>query len=527
MGKLKATVGDTPAGTPFLTPSAFRERLTIDQSGRPVLFTPAPFQESDFVAADPAWMFVAGRTDTEPAFRRFFLERGRGSSKSFDISCMATWCLAFANGPVRGVVAAGDQQQADLIRSSIDRLIKLNSWLAGILTVQADRVVNTASGAELIIISSDVATSFGLLIDFCICDELANWKEQSQPLWESLFSAVGKRSNAIMIVITNSGFVESWQWPLREQVRQDPDWLFRRLEGFAPWIGEKQIDGQRRTLPPMVFSRLWENQWSTGSGDALQPGDIDASVSLPGPMAGPEPGWNYFVGVDAAFSKDNAAAVLVAKHHTGILRVGRVLCWRPPGGGKASDPLIGKIDMDQVRESLMGLHRLFNRPLFYFDPQPGQDLAQAIAKMGARAELIRFVGINLQDMAAATLEAFSGGKIAMWKDDGLLSDLRKLKLKDSPSGWRLWAPRTSAGHADRAVALSLALLAARRTTVVPTSTESPFAFGRGFGAGDFEQAYGPMAAAQRGIIRSFTDPETGRPRLTGSYEADDRPFFLR
>ena len=83
-------------------------------------------------------------------------------------------------------------------------------------------------------------------------------------------SSVAKRKDCMMLCISNAGFVDSWQWQLRERVRQDPDWYFNALAGpQASWISEKILDEQRRLLPNIAFERLWNNVWSSGGGDAL------------------------------------------------------------------------------------------------------------------------------------------------------------------------------------------------------------------------------------------------------------------
>ena len=142
-----------------------------------------------------------------------YLERPRGHSKTSDLAVMVTWALAFAPRMVRGVAAAADRDQSRLLRDAILRLVRLNPWLGPVLDVQAYVVRNVADGhpgrdSQLEIISSDAGSSFGLLVDFIVCDEVTNW-EGDGDLWHSLISAVAKRPSCLIVFIlkrwVNSG----------------------------------------------------------------------------------------------------------------------------------------------------------------------------------------------------------------------------------------------------------------------------------------------------------------------------------
>jgi hypothetical protein len=439
-------------------PAEFRRQLRIDADGREVPFCPDPWQEEDFTALDAAWLAVAGRGQ-RPVVSRAWQERPRGHSKTSDLAVMVAWVLAYSARPVRGVAAAGDKDQAKLLRDAIATLVRLNPYLQQVLDVQRWRVVNRQTGAQLDILSSDVATSYGQLVDFIVADEVAHWPEgKGEALWQSLFSTAAKRANCLLVVITNAGFEESWAWKVRESVRTDPAWHFSRLDGpQASWITPDRLDEQKRLLPPLVFARLWLNRWSAGSGDALQAADIDAALTLAKPMPWPEEGFNYFAGLDLGVRRDHASLVLVGKHcWTGRLRLARVLSWAPPRGGK--------INLMQVERACLEIHQTFG-PLLYADPYQCEQMAQQLSAQGVWVETVAFTGASLLEMASGLVEVFSGHTIDLYSDPELLADLRRLRIKEGPSGYRLDAPRTAAGHCDRATALALAVLGARRSPV--------------------------------------------------------------
>ena len=226
--------------------------------------------------------------------------------------------MSFAARPIKATAFAADKDQARLLRDAMETLIRLNPWLAGVLTVEAHRVVVTAQGhpgegGTLTIEASDVGSSYGILPDLIIADELVHWQGDSG-LWHSLISSAAKRSNCLLVVISNAGFADSWQWAVREAARTDEAWHFSQLDGpRASWLSPERLAEQRRMLPAVAYARLWGNQWSSGGGDALTPADIAvAFVEGLQPMAGSEPGWLFVAGIDLGLTRDGSAVVVLA-----------------------------------------------------------------------------------------------------------------------------------------------------------------------------------------------------------------------
>lgn len=447
------------------------------------------WQRADFEALDPAWRAVAGESGASDCRRRAWLERPRGHSKTNDIATMAAWALFASRWPIRGVVAAADQDQARLLADAMLRLCRLNPWLGRLLDVQRDRVRNKHTEAELRIITSDAATSYGLTPDFVICDELAHWRKRD--LWDSLFSAAAKRERCLLLVISNAGFVDSWQWSLRENVRADEAWHFSRLDGpRASWISAEQLDEQRRLLPDIVFQRLWLNEWGSGSGDALSSDDIDSAITLDGPSDAGE-GWRYVAGLDLGLSRDASALVVIGKHvgrfdelrrrprlssrdrmlieagmmdepepefiqrdesGTGRLKLASVRVWRPEGGRR--------VDIESIERSIARLDRRYRFASVAYDPWQATYLAERLAKSGIPASEVPFSGPNLRAMCSSVLEAFRERNIDLYPDSDLLRDLRRLRVIERSYGVRLDSPRGPDGHGDAATALALAIHAA-------------------------------------------------------------------
>lgn len=179
-----------------LHPRLFRQVIRIDRSDGPVLAECLqPWQQRDFAALDAAWLHLAGRGEPESApaaiLRRAYVERPRGHSKTSDTAVQVCWILLAARAAVSGLAAAADREQAQLIHDAIRRLARLNGHLCGDLTFTQHQVRNRRTLSRIDIISSDVASSWGQLPDFVICDELCHWTKQD--LWNSLVSSAAKK----------------------------------------------------------------------------------------------------------------------------------------------------------------------------------------------------------------------------------------------------------------------------------------------------------------------------------------------
>jgi len=348
------------------------------------------------------------------------------------------------------------------------------------------------------ILTSDAPTSYGLTPDFIIADELVHWRQRE--LWDSLISSAAKRAACMAVVISNAGFGESWQWQVREAVRTDPAWHFSRLDGpAASWITPDRLAEQRRLLPSIAYRRLWLNEWTSGSGDALNPDDIERAVTLRGPIRGAKAGWRFFAGLDLGLSRDKAALAVVGRHvghveeterpkrnlpttvaamvdlglmdepepedaepvvheGTGRLRLADLRVWTPPARGK--------VDIEEIEETIADLDGRF-RLQVGADPWQAAYLIERLRKQGVPIEPVDFTGSNLKSMCTATLEAFSEGQIQLYPDPQLTADLRALRVVEKSYGVRLDSPRGLNGHGDAATALAIALHLAKSKNRYP------------------------------------------------------------
>jgi phage terminase large subunit-like protein len=428
------------------SPAAFRRSLRLD-TGAP--FVADNWQEADFRAMDFGWLRVVGKPAVG-GFSRAWIERPKSASKTADVAVAVAWALLFSAKRIEGIVAAGDADQAAMIRRALERLVESNPWMDP-LVIGKWEVTNKRTGSSVTIITSDVSTSHGWLVDFVVADELTHWSNRD--LFDSLLATAGKKPTTLFMTIMNAGSTQTWQATVRESVRTDPAWYFSSLTTQPSWMSAERLAEQKRLLPPPVFSRLWLNQWSSGAGDALAECDIAAAVVHDAPMTGDEDGYIYFGGLDLGVSRDHSALSVVGIRENRI-RLADVRSWAPPPGGK--------IDLARVRVAILDANRRFRLSRLLYDPHQAELLAQDVAKAGILVEGVPFTTASLTEMASCLLERFHSRTIELYDDSGLLADLRALRLIDRGTSYRLDAPRNSAGHGDRATACILGILGAER-----------------------------------------------------------------
>jgi len=306
------------------------------------------------------------------------------------------------------------------------------------------------------IVSADADSSYGLTPDAVIVDELTHWGERGEALWTSLFSAAAKRSNCLLVIISNAGVGEgsSWQWKIREAARTDEGWYFSRLDGpVASWISAKHLAEQRRMLPPVAFDRLWLNRWTSGSGDAVDESDLQTALRLDSQPMQREPGLVYVAGLDLGLSRDATALVVIGCDSSGErVKLVDVQAWMPQGG---------RVSIEAIEQAVIDAHQRWGLSSVAVDPWQASYLCERLRAHGVPTVETPFTAKNLQTMATAVVDAFRDKAIELYDDPALLADLRKLRIIERSFGFRLDAVRNKQGHADRAIALALALLAAR------------------------------------------------------------------
>ena len=458
-------------------PSEFLADLVIvtDKGPRLLAEVIEPWQRADYNAFDNALRSIVS-LPADPslsAFNRFYLEYGRGHSKTTSQAIFALFCVYSAHRTVSGLVAAADVDQARLLLEAARLLVRENAKLSievrdpndrnrkkPLIEITQSRIRNVLTGSYVEIISSDSASAYGHLVNLIILDEFTNWKPNARPLFDALISTAAKKPSCVVAIIANAPFVDSWQWEIRETCRTDARWHFSRLEGpQASWITPELLDEQKKLLPAMAYRRLWENLPVEGQGDALSVDVVDRAFSRNVPvMMRPEQGWAFVGALDLSVSRDWSAFVIVGRDKQGRYRLARTWTWRPTGGQKVSQ--------EHVRAVIREAHRVYRLRRVVCDPFQAEATVELLRKDSIPIETRPQSGTALMDQAMQLVELFNTFAIDLPHDDDLRKQLLQTRVEQRSYGLRLVSPRTTTGgHGDIVTALSIALPAAK--TVAP------------------------------------------------------------
>lgn len=300
----------------------WRKRLTIDVDGGCLWDkVMAEFQIKDFNAIDPCLKYVAGASKEMPAVRKILCQRSRGSSKTTDIASCVIWLIAFVNRKISGYIAAEDKEQSQLMREQMEKLVGLNPWLADLIEVQRNVVLNKTNGASARFMSRDTASSYGLTPDFAILDEWTHL--QQEDFFSSFVSSYAKREKqgAFLILCGNAGAGQGWHFQVREVARTSPEWYYSAPDGYAPWYNESTIEEQRKLLTPAEFERLWMNRWQASGGEYVSLDEADACINVNLKMREhtAHAGWSYVASLDYAEKNDRTVGCVMHQYENKLI----------------------------------------------------------------------------------------------------------------------------------------------------------------------------------------------------------------
>ena len=477
------------------SPELFRRAVRVRETDpRPLRALMLPWQERDFAALDEAWIEMAGlppqfrvRPEGQPVYRRAYLERPRGHSKTFDTAIQIAWILIAARRTVRGLAAAADKDQSLLLWDSTSRLARLNPHLTRPLRFTADRIRNEQTGSRIDFITSDVASSWGHDPDFVICDELCHW--QNEGIWQSLFSSAAKRPQSVLLVLSNAGRGRGWQWQVRETAREHPQWYFSRLDRpQAPWITAESLAEQEAALPRTVFERLWLNIWQFSDGQFVT---LDEARACCDPslrqQERAQSNYAYVAAIDYAEKQDYTAGCLVHRAGDGVV-VDRLDVVRPAQGRPTP--------VQWVEDWIRRIARDFGNVRFILDEYQLIGVIQRLEQT-YRIERFRFAsGAGNEELCLALRQLIVGRRVRWYpgcgavlaepgdpdRIDNLETELASLLVEERGHRIRFNHIRDGRHHDGRTFTLGAASVAALKepggglSEIMPPAADASFQF---------------------------------------------------
>ena len=207
----------------------------------------------------PAVESIAGLRHDYFGPTSFWFTLPRGHDKTGAIARAVNWALAYTRLSINCLAASGDREQANILLQSMQEEARLNPWLGQRLHFKNYEVTG-AQGSFMRALSSDGYSSFGFRPDLMVFDELTHWKDNE--LWKSLMSGREKRRGSVLLIISNAGFKDTWQYEVLQTVRQDPSWFVYDCPGrLDTWMDEAATQRMALLLPPSEARRVLNNEW--------------------------------------------------------------------------------------------------------------------------------------------------------------------------------------------------------------------------------------------------------------------------
>lgn len=442
-------------------PMAFLEDLIIPAPAHgPIRFgdVMAGFQRETFAKLTPSLLALA--RGKQPPIRRFFVERTKGASKDSDLAAALLWLLAFTTWPMNCECGAANQRQASELRKAAQDILWSNEWLARRVSIQNWKIACTATRSSCEISATDMReggdTTHGSRPTLVLLNELSHIP--SEGFAQTMLDNAAKMPNGIVVIATNAGFLDTWQYKWREDARKAQRWSFHQFAKPAPWVDLADVE-EARGRGPVRCNRLWYGIWSSDEGQAIDSEDIEAAITADGPLTPiqAERGhWQIVGGLDLGVNRDHSALVLLGvRPGSHRVRVASVESWKPPRGGK--------VDLMRVEDAVLRAHRTFGLRALLYDKSQAELMVQRLQRKGVPCSEMSFSsGRNLDLMASTMMQAFSSRVIDMYRNDQLLRDLAKISIVDRGWGQKLEAPADADGHADSAIAMGICLPMASR-----------------------------------------------------------------
>lgn len=389
-----------------------------------------------------------------------YLTRSRGSSKTTDLGAVGASVTAAADERLRSYWLASDADQARLAIDTIAGFCARTPALTDRLEVQTRRVVAPESGAELVILPADAAGTWGLTPHWVFVDEIANWADvpSSHRLWEAASSAVAKRSDARMVLLTTASRPDHFAYKVVEHARSSSLWRVSERHGPSPWMDPARLAEQQARLPDSVFRQLFLNEWTAAEGAFLTEDAVADAFVLDGATGADRTQRSYHAALDLGSVNDRTAFAVTHREGAAVC-----LDWLAVWKGSKATP----VQFAEVEDVVAEAHRSYGFRLSY-DRWQALDLAQRLRGRGVYAHEYVFSQANKTRLAQTLLSLLNGRNLRLYDVPGLKEELLGLRLVQASNG--AWAFDHSPGaHDDMCVAISMASVSAleRSTPAAP------------------------------------------------------------
>ncbi len=375
----------------------------------------------------PALDALAGITHEYKGVRSFWSGCAKGNDKSTGVARRFLWLLGWSHRPLQLFICSGKEEQAAVVTAAMKMELDLNPWIAERVTV-SDLTGKGRSGSELTVLPMKAATGQGIFPDYIVADELTHWQyDEGRKFWNFVIGSVRKRPNCVFEILTNAGHIGSWQWDVRNAVKQMAEagepWDFFEQPAhsrLASWMDETAIERDGKLMDPGEKRRLLWNEW-------IDPGEERGYLTLAEAEACEDGsrherikgvrGEQYYLSVDYGGVSDRCALTIMHPvRGTDKIEVDRLDCWQGSHDDRVqiNKPEEGAEWHRSVEEYIDVAFINFPNLTLIFDPYQMESLAQKYERKGRRVVRFEFRGGKSNYQMAQLLKNYVQSRKISW-----------------------------------------------------------------------------------------------------------------
>lgn len=456
---LKKKVAETERVHAYLSRhslSYYLEHVVINSNPEPARFgTVAEDWQRQLVAPKiPMFEALAGLRGDYTGPWSFCDILARGHDKTSLEGRLATWALLASRRHIAGYIIAEDRDQGALVLDAMEVEAKLNPWVAKQLTFTRGLVTGPAGQIE--VVPADAGSAYGLRGNLFIFDEWANWKKpKCRDVWRAVFSGTEKISPRVLGVVTNAGYLGSWQDGIYRTFQRNPDYVVWDKPGqLASWMSPSRVAELKKAETPAEGRRLFDNAWIDLGEDSGYLTLEQARGCVSGRLRmrfSRQPGVdNYVLIVDYGPTRDRTVFLVAHAAADGEVIVDRC------------DVMTGVTSVETVEARIDSLIAAFKPERIVIDPYQMLGTIQRLQRQRQPVEEVKFRGGNLNHELCECLRTAVCHRLVTWyagcgalPEDSMELELARLVTKRKDYGFRF--DHVASGHDDRAFCLAMAI----------------------------------------------------------------------
>lgn len=398
---------------------------------------------------------------------------GRRSGKSYIAALVAVhtalltdyWKKGLARGErAHVVVVACDKAQAGVLLGYCRGLVRDSSLLRAQLERETKEELHFNNGCSIVVKVANYRSVRGYRVAAVLADEVAFWhndETMSNPASEVLAALRPAIVPGGMLLAISSSYAPAgvlFDECQANYGRDDSDvlvWRSGTLDMNPKFSREKILAAYKRD--PASAAAEYDSAWRDSSAALVAAEDVEDAMVLEGVQRF-QHGHRYVAGIDLSGGRNDPAALAVAHSETVVV----------PGAGPRKVTVVDFVQSwpaphhpGEVAIQMADVLRGYRLTRCYGDAYGAEWTSQTFRQLGVA------LSTTPSDPSRVLLELqekIRAGAVRLPRDEGLLAELRSLLRKPGSAGKdKVVMPRGNGSHADRAVAVSIAVAEAGKS----------------------------------------------------------------